>query len=161
MYVFRRCQSADIPAHGLAQFGAQVRTPGDLIARDHVYIDTFAFKGVGHGNHSRFAHLGAGGQHGFYFGGGKAMAGNVDGVVNTAEYPEVAVLVDFGGVARRIAAEARKIGLVLLFIIEDALHHARPGAANDKMARLAACFGFFAVACGRPHNGGVNTGQRL
>ena len=89
------------------------------------------------------------------------MARNVDGVVHAAKNPEVPVLVNFCGIARRIAAKAREVGLVLFFIIVHALHHAGPGAADDQVASLAASLGYVAIARGRANNRSVNAGQGL
>ena len=69
------------------------------------------------------------------------MARDVDGVVNTAQNPEITVRVHLRAVAGLVAAEAREVGLVFFLIVEYAEHHAGPGFADHQMARtdLALC----------------------
>src|SRR5207245_2235594 len=72
-------------------------------------------------------------------GGGHSVPGDVHDVVDAAQQPEVAVVVDLAAVAREVAAlEARPVRLpVALGVAVDAAQHAGPGLGESQVAAAA------------------------
>ena len=78
-------------------------------------------------------------QRGLDLGGGDAVARHVHHVVDAAEQPQVAVVVDLGAVAGEVAALVlRPVGLeVALGVAPDAAQHRRPRLGEREVAAAA------------------------
>src|SRR3954465_15500170 len=90
----------------------------------------------------------------------QAVAGDVDHVVDTAEDPEVAVLVLARGVADEVGrlAELLVVGLLEPVVLpEEGAENARPGPPQDQKALLAV-WNLLAVVI---DHGGIDAGQGL
>ena len=87
---------------------------------------------IGHTDAGRFGHRLMTHQGAFNFGRAQPVARHLNHIVNTADYPNVAILIFFGAVARQVPTLVGKTRPILRYIpvrvLEDGAQHAWPGA---------------------------------